>query len=149
MLVREVREEDLVLVGNLLNELDPGAPLLQPKAIHIWRIMAQYPFYKTFVAVDPSAAGAAVVGTFTLLIGDNLGHGGTPFAIMENMVTHPACRGQGVGRLMMREAMRMAREHGCYKLMLSSDSKREAAHHFYDSMGLARHGISFRVEFDS
>jgi hypothetical protein len=34
---------------------------------------------------------------------------------------------------------------GCYKLALSSNERREAAHAFYDSLGFQRHGFSFVV----
>ena len=35
---------------------------------------------------------------------------------------------------------------GCYKMALSSNLKREAAHRFYDSLGFGRHGYSFLIE---
>jgi GNAT superfamily N-acetyltransferase len=47
---------------------------------------------------------------------------------------------------MMQHAMRQAREAGCYKLVLSSNQKREGAHAFYESLGFARHGYSFQIE---
>lgn len=104
--------------------------------------MQQYPFYKVFVAAD----GNDIIGTFSLLIVDNLGHSGVPIAVVENVVVDPAWQGKGIGKLMMEKAMNLAAAKGCYKLMLSSNSKREAAHKFYDSLGFERHGVSFRVE---
>jgi GNAT superfamily N-acetyltransferase len=47
---------------------------------------------------------------------------------------------------MMQHAMRQAREAGCYKLVLSSNQKRERAHTFYESLGFVRHGYSFQIE---
>ena len=38
------------------------------------------------------------------------------------------------------------RAKGCYKLVLSSNAKRERAHAFYESLGFERHGYSFRIE---
>jgi GNAT superfamily N-acetyltransferase len=46
---------------------------------------------------------------------------------------------------MMDEAAAIARGKGCYKLILSSNLKREAAHAFYESLGFERHGYSFRI----
>ena len=40
----------------------------------------------------------------------------------------------------------MAREAGCYKLVLSSNQKRARAHAFYESLGFQRHGFSFSIE---
>jgi hypothetical protein len=38
------------------------------------------------------------------------------------------------------------REASCYKLALSANRKRKAAHAFYESLGFAQHGLSFLVE---
>jgi ribosomal protein S18 acetylase RimI-like enzyme len=46
----------------------------------------------------------------------------------------------------MAHAQVMAREAGCYKLVLSSNQKRERAHAFYESLGFQRHGFSFVIE---
>jgi len=46
---------------------------------------------------------------------------------------------------MMAHAIDIARAHGCYKLALSSNVKRDAAHAFYDRLGFERHGYSFRI----
>jgi hypothetical protein len=73
--------------------------------------------------------------------------------IFERMSRYPdyklyvAVRDEGVvGKEMMRQALRLAGEHGCYKAALSSNLKRERAHAFYDSLGFERHGYSFRVD---
>jgi GNAT superfamily N-acetyltransferase len=50
------------------------------------------------------------------------------------------------GQQMMQFAMHCCREKGCYKVVLSSNIKREAAHRFYESLGFQKHGYSFIVE---
>jgi GNAT superfamily N-acetyltransferase len=47
---------------------------------------------------------------------------------------------------MMDDAMAHCREAGCYKMVLSSNLKREKAHLFYERLGFERHGVSFRVQ---
>ncbi len=86
-----------------------------------------------------------MVGTFALLIMDNLGHLGAPSALVEDVAVDPAAQGHGIGKAMMRHAMALAAESGCYKLALSSNLKREKAHAFYDSLDFERHGFSFRM----
>jgi GNAT superfamily N-acetyltransferase len=48
----------------------------------------------------------------------------------------------------MNAAMEIAGQRGCYKLALSSNLKRHAAHAFYEHLGLQRHGVSFLVEIN-
>ncbi|HUP64287.1 MAG TPA: GNAT family N-acetyltransferase [Thermoanaerobaculia bacterium] len=51
----------------------------------------------------------------------------------------------GIGRRLLELAMEKAAEAGCYKLVLSSNSRRTDAHRFYENLGFERHGISFAV----
>jgi GNAT superfamily N-acetyltransferase len=76
-----------------------------------------------------------VVGTLTLYVMLNLSHGGTPFAIVENVVVDETVRGGGHGRLLMTHAEKLAREAGCYKVSLTSNNKRDPAHAFYRHIG--------------
>ena len=58
---------------------------------------------------------------------------------------HPEWQARGVGKAMMRFARARCRKAGCYKLALSSNLKRAAAHRFYESLGFEKHGFSFRA----
>ncbi|MDP3354411.1 MAG: GNAT family N-acetyltransferase [Polaromonas sp.] len=122
-------------------DIDDGNVLALADAKRIWERMATYPNYKLYVALQ----GTQVVGTFALLIMDNLGHLGAPSAVVEDVAVDPAVQGQGIGKAMMRHAMALAAESGCYKLALSSNLMREKAHAFYDSLDFERHGYSFRI----
>jgi GNAT superfamily N-acetyltransferase len=104
-----------------------------------------YPDYKIHLAL----AGGAVVGTWSMLVMDNLAHKGLPTAIVENVVVDNSCRGMGIGQAMMLQAMRIAREKGCYKLALTSGQHRPEAHRFYEKLGFRRHGYSFYTELES
>ena len=46
-----------------------------------------------------------VVGTFALLIMDNLGHLGAPSAVVEDVAVDPEWQAQGVGKVMMYHAL--------------------------------------------
>ena len=119
----------LRLLGDLAA---PGEPGLAPeRAARTIARMAEYPDYAVYVAVEDGAA----VGTFALLVMDNLGHGGAPEGIVENVVVEASRRGRGIGAAMMRFAMARCAESGCYKLALSSNLRREAAHRFYERLG--------------
>ncbi len=104
-------------------------------------VMASYPSYRLFVAeVD-----GVVAGTYELLIMDNMAKRGRQLGIVEDVAVDPAFQGRGIGRAMMTHAREECRKAACYKLMLSSNLKREAAHRFYESLGFERHGYSFLI----
>ncbi|WP_245421760.1 GNAT family N-acetyltransferase [Rhodoplanes serenus] len=123
-------------------DFDDGDVMTPAEAAGFLDRFAAYPDYTLFVA----EAGGAIVGSFALLVMDNIGHRGAPSAIVEDVVVAPDAQGRGVGAAMMRFALRASRHKGCYKMMLSSNTKRERAHAFYEGLGFARHGYSFRVD---
>ena len=146
MFVRKAREADL---GDVLRfyaqpEIDDGVVLPMDEASAIFAQFSAYPHYKLYVV----ERGKKVIGSYAFLVMHNLGHLGAPSAIVEDVVVAPECQGQGVGRLMMQHAMQCARMAGCYKLVLSSNAKRERAHEFYEKIGFERHGYSFIVRLD-
>lgn len=135
---------DLPLILKLYAHLgmDDGSILTLKEAKTIFNRMKTYPDYKLYIAL----ANKEVIGTFALIIMDNLGHKGAPSGIVEDVVVHPEWRGKGVGKKMMQFAMEQCKERGCYKMALSSNIKREDAHRFYESLGFKKHGYSFIVE---
>ncbi len=142
--IRQATRQDLAAVLQLYAQpgLDDGAMLSAAQAETVFAKMMRYPDYHLYVALSAHR----IVGTFALLVMDNLGHLGAPSAIMEDVAVDPACQGQGIGRMMVEHAIGLCRQKGCYKLMLSANLKREGAHAFYESLGLARHGYSFRID---
>jgi GNAT superfamily N-acetyltransferase len=142
--IREATETDLpgVLALYKQPDIDDGTVLEPEDAQYIFARFALYPDYRLYVVTD----GEEIVGSFALLIMDNLGHLGAPSGVVEDVVVDPRCQGQGIGRQMMAFAIERCRERGCYKVALSSNLKRERAHQFYDSLGFERHGYSFRIQ---
>lgn len=143
---REATKADLPQVLRLYAQpdLDDGQVLPLSEAERLFERMARYPDYKVYVAL----CEGRVVGTFALLVMDNLGHMGAPSAVIEDVAVDPQWQGRGVGRTTMAYALQLCREKGCYKAALSSNLKRERAHAFYESLGFERHGYSFRIGAD-
>jgi GNAT superfamily N-acetyltransferase len=123
-------------------DVDNGNTLSIDQAQRIFDRIARYPDYKIHLAVSDGK----VVGTFALLIMDNLGHLGAPSGVIEAVAVDPACQSMGIGKIMMEYAIGICRDKGCYKVALSSNLKRERAHAFYDSLSFKRHGYSFYVD---
>lgn len=144
--LREADENDLRAILSLYAQLgqDDGSVLALDEASKVFAKIKSYPDYRLHVALD----GERVIGVFALLIMDNLGHLGTPSAILEDVVVAEGLRGQGVGKRMMEYAHDLCRRKGCYKMTFSSNINREAAHRFYESLGFRRHGYSFYVDYE-
>ena len=121
--------------------MDDGRILSIGEAERLFARFSRYPDYTLYVAEQDGR----IVGSFALLIMDNLGHLGAPSAIVEDVVVDPARHDQGIGRVMMNFTVARAREKRCYKMMLSSNAKRERAHAFYEALGFERHGYCFRL----
>jgi len=122
-------------------ELDAGDVLPLEQAEALFQRMASYPDYGVYVA----ELDGDLIGTFALLVMENLGHLGAPSGVVEDVAVAPSFQGRGVGRTMMAHALEHCRVRGCYKVTLSSNLKRAAAHAFYEKLGFERHGYSFRI----
>lgn len=149
--IREATQADLpgVLALYAQPDLDGDKVLALDQARTLWQQFARYPNYRLFVADAASSAEPTqteVVGSYALLVMHNLAHAGAPSAVAEDVVVSPSHRRMGVGRALMAHALEQARAAGCYKLALSSNSKRHAAHDFYRSLGFAQHGLSFLID---
>lgn len=142
--IRKAAEPDLPAVLRLYAQpgIDNGRVLTLDTAAMILQRMTTYPEYAVYVATN----NCSVVGTFALLVMDNLAHLGKPSAIVEDVCVDDQLHRRGIGRAMMQFAMEFARERGCYKLSLSSNASRERAHTFYRSLGFEQHGLSFHVQ---
>jgi GNAT superfamily N-acetyltransferase len=141
--VREAGEAELPAVLALYAQPDfNGTALDVEPAKEILARFSHYPDYRLYVA----EAGDTVVGTFTLLVIDNLTRRGRRSAVIEAVVVAADRQGQGIGRAMLAEALAIARAKGAYKAALSSGFKDGGAHAFYDSLGFERHGVSFRLD---
>lgn len=141
--IREAAREDLPKILELYGQPQMDGDHVTPldEAERIFEKMQQYPDYHVYVA----EAEEGVVGTFALLIMDNLAHMGAPSAVIEDVNVAPIRQGQGVGTRLMEYAMAKAREAGCYKLVLSSAKERIDPHRFYRKLGFTQHGVSFEV----
>ena len=91
------------------------------------------------------AIGAELVTSCTLIVIPNLTRGGTPYALIENVVTHADHRGKGFGQRVLRSAVERAWAEGCYKAMLMTGSKRPSTIAFYEAAGFEQSKTGFQV----
>ena len=107
------------------------------------------------IAADPdrtllvATVDGAIAGTVDLLVvRPSLTHGGRPWAALENVVVDERHHRLGVGRALMEEAARRAREADCHRLQLLSSGRRTQAHAFYRAIGMDPSPQGFRLFFD-
>jgi N-acetylglutamate synthase-like GNAT family acetyltransferase len=86
----------------------------------------------------------AVVGSASLVIVPNVGHDGTPYALIENVIVDETVRGQRHGEALLRYMIDAARSAGCYKVVLTSRKHRKDAHRFYARLGFDASSEGFR-----
>ena len=140
---REASKEDLPEVLRLYAQpdFDNGKVLSLSEAEGVFERITRYPDYKIYVAHTEGQ----IVGTFALLIMDNLGHLGSRSAIIEDVAVDPVWQRRGIGKRLMKHALQICSHKSCYKAVLSSNFKREGAHKFYESLGFKRHGYSYHI----
>lgn len=87
------------------------------------------------------------IGTCSLIIEPNLTRGGRPYDLIENVLVHTDFQKMGVGRALMDEAMKLAKESNCYKIMLLSGADNKN-HAFYEKLGFDRNRkVGFEMSF--
>ena len=79
-----------------------------------------------------------VVTSCTLVITANLTRGDRPYAAIENVVTQPDFRNRGLGTAILADAIGRATAQNCYKVVLTTGSKRESTLGFYEKAGFKK-----------
>lgn len=81
-----------------------------------------------------------VISSVTLVVIRNLTHNLRPYSVMENVVTHADYRNNGYASALIEKASEIAKEAGCYKIMLMTGSKKESTLRFYERCGFSTNG---------
>ena len=145
--VRSAVEAELPRILELLDQIDESMYPQREDAdqathLSIFRQIAADPRQHLLVA----EAHGRIVGTVHLIVIPHLSRSCQPSGLLESMVVDEAYRRKGVGAALLREAGRLAREAGCYKLALSSNLARRGAHRFYSRLGWKRTHYGFSLE---
>ncbi|WP_228526944.1 GNAT family N-acetyltransferase [Noviherbaspirillum soli] len=142
--LRVATQDDAALLATLQAEMDDSDPAAVTNIDHaamraVLADMAAYPHFRAYLVY----LDGQPVASFSLMIFASPSQGGQPQALLDAVVVSRTQRGRGIGEAMVREALFMARQAGCYKLILSSNLKRRDAHRFYEQLGFRQHGISY------
>lgn len=142
--IRELKAADL---GNgfveTLGNLSETGGLTPAGARRILRAMRRAGSYHVVVAVG---ADGQVVGATTLLVEQKFIHGGGLVGHIEDVVVRDGCEGRGIGGSVVKAAIQIADEFGCYKVILDCKEELEP---FYSKLGFRKHDIGMRLDLNS
>jgi GNAT superfamily N-acetyltransferase len=143
--IRTATRDDLPRLVELLSQLSLDEPREDPA----------YDYLPAFEAIDADprqtllvaeSVELGVVGTLVVVLVPNLSYRGRPWAVIENVVVDKRARGSGVGEQLMRHAIDIAREGGCYRVGLTSNKLRPASHRFYERLGFVASHEGFKYD---
>lgn len=125
-----------------MNTDDPDL-IIDAELIKLWDNILADPRQDYLVAeVD-----GKLVSSCVLVVIENITRHASPYALIENVVTHPEYRNRGIGTRLLKRAQDIAKEKGCYKVMLLTG--RKAAIGFYEKAGFDRGSkTGFIIRFD-
>lgn len=128
--VRAVSDELTEALARLIPQLNPALP--GPPRDLLERVVADPAVTLLVARVDGRIAGTATVGVIATPTWVN--------AHVNDVVVEEGARGRGVGRELMEEAIRVARERGAQVVRLTSAERRAGAHRLYESLGFRHTG---------
>jgi ribosomal protein S18 acetylase RimI-like enzyme len=148
--VREAAEADVPRVLELYGQLSLGPDDYDrgpdpSGSRETFSAMQRQPGFHLLVAEEDGA----VQGTVVLAVMPNFSYRNRPWAVIENLVVDATQRGRGIGAVLMTRAAEIAREAGCYKVLLASNKQRPEAHHFYRRLGYTQTHEAFHLRLDS
>lgn len=142
LVVRAAGQADLPALLNLYGDLDPADTRCpEGKAAFIFERFSAYPGSAILIGL----VGAEMVTSCTIVVIPNLTRGGTPYALIENVVTSANHRNRGWGKAILKAAVDHAWTEGCYKAMLMTGSKKPSTLVFYEAAGFEQTKTGFQV----
>ncbi|PJA70539.1 histone acetyltransferase [Candidatus Pacearchaeota archaeon CG_4_9_14_3_um_filter_31_7] len=109
------------------------------KAKQIFSKIKKNDMYRIFVAVINNK----IIGATTLLIEQKFIHSGGKVAHVEDVVVHKAYQGKGIGKMLIKIAIKEAKKEKCYKMLLDCCDKNID---FYKKFGFKVHEKCMRLD---
>jgi len=147
VIIREAKDKDIPRILELYQQLsfDPKSyekPSV-PDCCKTLKQLKKYPNAALLVAEEDGK----VAGTTFMAILPGFAHHTSPFCVIEYVVVDETRRSKGIGKALMDYCKARAKEAGCYKIMLTSDKRRDRAHKFYRANGFEASAEGFRFYF--
>lgn len=135
MELREAAKDDLPALLSLYTQFkNTPMPEMDEQIYGVWHQILNDKNHHVIVGT----ADGRIVSSCVLIIVPNLTHDQRPYAFIENVITDTAQRKNGYASAALDFAKNMAKQAGCYKVMLITGSKLESTLHFYERAGFNR-----------
>ena len=145
--IREATEKDIPRLLELYQQLsfepDKYHKATEADCRKILKQIKKYPNASLLVAEEDGKT----VGTTFMAILPGFAHQTAPFCVIEYVVVDEKCRSKGIGKALMDYCKVSAKAAGCYKIILTSDKRRDRAHKFYRANGFESSAEGFRFYF--
>ena len=135
MIIRKAKPEDAPTIKELYFNYLTRFPPREDQDMALWKEMISRFQQDEKMHLLVAEEEGRVVSTVQMAIVETLTHHVRPFAVIENVVTHPDWRNKGYASALLEEATRIARGKRCYKVMLETGSDKESTLNFYRQNG--------------
>lgn len=141
-IIRELKEEDLSngFVETLSNLSEVGK--LANDTIRKREILSEIKDKNYRIVIAEDNQNHQIIGSATLLIEQKFIHNGGKAGHIEDVVTRKGYEGKGIGREILKELIKIAKDNECYKIILDCDEKLVK---FYEKLGFKKHSIMMRL----
>ena len=133
MKVRKASKEDALSLINLYTQLLPNDSFNIVGITDFIENVAKSNDYFVLVLEDSNK----IVATCTLIIIKNMTHKCRPFGVIENVVTDLEFRRHGFGKIILDEAIKIAINNRCHKVMVQTRQKHNYIFDFYSKCGFS------------
>lgn len=138
--IRELEEKDLD--NGFLESMDSlklASNLDKGKAKKIFEKIDSNSNHYVYVAI----LDGRVVGSTTMIIEPKFIHDGGNVAHIEDVVVSEECQGKGIGELLMKSLLDLAKDSNCYKTILDCSDEIKP---FYEKIGFKKTSNGMRYD---
>src|SRR5919112_189753 len=142
-IIRELKEEDLSngFIETLSNLSEVGK--LANDTIRKSEILSEIKDKNYRIVIAEDKQNHQIIGSATLLIEQKFIHNGGKAGHIEDVATRKGYEGKGIGKKVIEELIKIARENECYKVILDCNEK---VMDFYEKTGFRKHAIMMRID---
>ncbi len=138
--IRQLKDDDL-FNGFLetMDSLKQASNLDKEKAKNILKKISSNPNHLVYVAV----LDGRVVGSTTMIIEPKFIHDGGNVAHIEDVVISKEHQGKGIGKILIKTLLKLAKDNNCYKTILDCSNEVKP---FYEKIGFKKFSNCMRYD---